>query len=393
MPCACIPGKAPVMSSMPPTPIATAPITAAAGSRESVSRLVDGPALDQGVKDQIVALLRRFDVARVAAMVETNFKVTVSREQMLAVWNERHAPETQTLAAPDESRPDKESLHPVDERECLLTLPGAVAEPAPLPAAAPAEAAPSTPTGPGPEQASIPIPTAATNTPTAPRKAPPGHPAPPQTKRPPAKRGIWEKVRVRKLSGDIQDYIIDCMARHQPPTLIAKTLEESFGVCVDPEQIVVCWRDRDALPTQTGRRQEKDSRSTLSDEIKEFIVKRLACYETPSRVAAAVRNYFGVDVDRRQVFAYDPAGSRPPAQRWIDLHAATRTRFLRETAGIAVAQKVVRLRMLDRLAQTAEENNCDERFARLLAQAARECGGFYDKQPLPLPAMAPPSAG
>ena len=128
----------------------------------------------------------------------------------------------------------------------------------------------------------------------------------------------------------------------------------------------------------------------LNDEIKEFIVKRIACYETPSRIAAAVRINFGVDIYRRQVFEYDPAGSRPPAQRWIDLHAATRARFLGETASIAVAQKAVRLRMLDRLVQTAEENNCDERLARFLAQAARKCGGFYDKQPLPLAAMAPP---
>jgi hypothetical protein len=36
--------------------------------------------------------------------------------------------------------------------------------------------------------------------------------------------------------------------------------EESFGVCIDPAQIIVCRQDRDAPGTQTGRRQEKDSR-------------------------------------------------------------------------------------------------------------------------------------
>ena len=365
------------MSSM--LPVATAPITAATGSARPVPRFFEDPARDQAVKDQIVAVAQRLGVARAAAMVEVNFNIAVSREQMRAVWDQRHAPKTETAPAldesrPDDSRPDKESVCPADQPgECRFTLPDVIPEPEPplsvVTDPAPAEAA-SAQTGPAPAQA---VPAAT--------KAPP-------PKAQPQKGVIWEKVRVRKLSGDIQDYIIDRMARHQPPTMIAETLEQRFGVCVDPEQIVVCWRDRNAPPIQTGCRQKRDSRRTLSDEVKEFIVKRLACYETPSRVAAAVRSYFGIDIDRRQIFAYDPAGSRPPAQRWIDLHAATRARYLKDTAGIAVAQKAVRLRMLDRLAQTAEEDSRDDRLARFLAQAARECGGFYDKQPLPFPALA-----
>ena len=121
----------------------------------------------------------------------------------------------------------------------------------------------------------------------------------------------------------------------------------------------------------------------LNDEIKEFIVKRIACYETPSRIAAAVRINFGIDVDRRQVFAYNPAGSQPPAQRWIDLHAATRARFLRDVAEIGVAQKVIRLRMLDRFAEMADDNNFHSKAAKFLEQAARECGGFYEKRRAP----------
>ena len=129
----------------------------------------------------------------------------------------------------------------------------------------------------------------------------------------------------------------------------------------------------------------------LNDEIKEFIVKRIACYETPSRIAAAVKTHFGIAIDRRRVFEYNPAGSRPPAQRWIDLHAATRARFLRDVAEIGVAQKVIRLRMLDRFAQMAEENNRDEKAAKFLEQAARECGGFYEKQKAPRSASQAPA--
>jgi len=92
-----------------------------------------------------------------------------------------------------------------------------------------------------------------------------------------------------------------------------------------------------------------------------------------------VRINFGIEIDRRRVFDYNPAGSRPPAQRWIDLHAATRAKFLRDVGEIGIAQKVVRLRMLDRFAQLAEDDHHYDRAARYLQQAARECGGFYEK--------------
>jgi hypothetical protein len=137
-----------------------------------------------------------------------------------------------------------------------------------------------------------------------------------------------------------------------------------------------------AAATQTGRRQDQKT-TVLTDEMKTFIVKGLARYETPTRVAASVQAAFGIAIDRRQVFAYDPAGSRPPAQRWIKLHAATRARFLRAASEIGVAQQVVRLRMLDRYANRADENNQMERAAAFLAQAAKECGGFYARYQRP----------
>jgi hypothetical protein len=121
----------------------------------------------------------------------------------------------------------------------------------------------------------------------------------------------------------------------------------------------------------------------LTDEVKAFIVRGLARYETPTRVALSVKSNFGLEIDRRQVFAYDPAGSRLPAQRWIDLHAATRAKFLQASAEIGVTQKVVRLRMLDRLAHRADQHNQMQRTAALLDQAAKECGGFYERYQRP----------
>jgi hypothetical protein len=131
--------------------------------------------------------------------------------------------------------------------------------------------------------------------------------------------------------------------------------------------------------------------SVLTDEIKAFIVRGLARYETPTRVAASVNAQFGIAIDRRQVYAYDPAGSRPPAQRWIDLHAATRAKFLAAAAEIGIAHKVVRLRMLDRYANRCDESNSMERAAAFLAQAAKECGGFYERYARPKAAAERPA--
>jgi len=119
--------------------------------------------------------------------------------------------------------------------------------------------------------------------------------------------------------------------------------------------------------------------AVLTDEIKEFIVKGLACYDSPTFVAESVRVNFGIEVTRQQVHEYDPSCSRPPAQRWCDLHAATRAAFLRDAAAIGVANKMVRLRRLDRLASRCERNSVALSLI-CLAQAAKECGGLYENR-------------
>jgi len=141
-----------------------------------------------------------------------------------------------------------------------------------------------------------------------------------------------------------------------------------------------CANDLEMLRTLTGGIQDGEAMSTLTDDIKEFIVKRLACYDTPSEVVEAVNVSFGVTVSRQQVHRYDPNCSDPPAQRWRDLHAATRQAFLREVAEIGIAQKAVRLAMLDRMARRAMANHRMDRTLSCLEQAAKECGGIYENR-------------
>jgi hypothetical protein len=132
-------------------------------------------------------------------------------------------------------------------------------------------------------------------------------------------------------------------------------------------------------PTFTGRLQDEESMQTLTDEIREFIVKGLARFETPSQVAEAVNETFGIAVSRQHVYRYDPKNTQPPAQRWRDLHALTREKFLRDVAEIGVSHKVVRLQMLDRLANRCERNAVALALASL-ELAAKECGGFYENR-------------
>ena len=129
--------------------------------------------------------------------------------------------------------------------------------------------------------------------------------------------------------------------------------------------------------------------TTLTDEIKEFIVKGLACFDTPSQVAEAVKATFGIEVSRQHVHTYDPASAQPPAPRWRELHAATRQAFLDDTAEIGIAQKAVRLRTLERYVQRAEARGSFTLAAAFLEQAAKECGGVYESRKSTLPPKGP----
>jgi len=142
---------------------------------------------------------------------------------------------------------------------------------------------------------------------------------------------------------------------------------------------------------------------TLNDEMKTFIVKRLACYETPSRVAEAVKANFDIEISRQHVYAYDPDSSQQIAPRWKELHAATRQALLRDAAEIGIAHKMVRLRMLERLAHRYERHSVALAL-KCLEMAAKECGGMYEnRKPIvalptrpqsavPEPAMSEPAA-
>ncbi len=86
----------------------------------------------------------------------------------------------------------------------------------------------------------------------------------------------------------------------------------------------------------------------LTDEHKTFIVQRLAMYDAPSQVAEAVKEEFGVTIDRQLVRCYNPTQVQL-AKKWTAIFEATRDSFLESLSDIPIAQRSVRLRVLDRI--------------------------------------------
>jgi len=126
---------------------------------------------------------------------------------------------------------------------------------------------------------------------------------------------------------------------------------------------------------------------TLTDEVKTFIVKRLACFDTPSQVADAVKADFDVEVSRQHVYAYDPKSSQRVGHVFHARMAEEAGHFAFPDVAAGIADKMIRLAMLDRMAHHTMANNQTSRTAALLEQAAKECGGIYEsRRPMKVPA-------
>lgn len=119
--------------------------------------------------------------------------------------------------------------------------------------------------------------------------------------------------------------------------------------------------------------------ATLNNEVRAFIVQALACFDTPSQVAASVKEEFGLELTRQKCEAHDPTkrAGRDLAAKWVTLFHDTRKRFREETAEIPIANRAYRLRALGRMAEKAEGMRNMALAVQILEQAAKECGDVY----------------
>lgn len=117
----------------------------------------------------------------------------------------------------------------------------------------------------------------------------------------------------------------------------------------------------------------------LNEAMQRFIVQALACYDTPTQVAEAVKEEFGIEVSRQQAASYDPTKvtSKALAKKWRVMFEDTRKRFREESAEIPIAQRAYRLRALERIAAKAERMRNLPLTLQVLEQAAKEVGDAY----------------
>lgn len=121
------------------------------------------------------------------------------------------------------------------------------------------------------------------------------------------------------------------------------------------------------------------AKAKLSREQQTFVVQSLACFDSPTVVATALRKEFSVTLAPQSIEAYDPTkkAGKNLAERWKALFEETRKTFLEDTASIAISHRAVRLRALQRMAEKAENSGNMVLASSLLKQAAEEVGGSY----------------
>ena len=117
----------------------------------------------------------------------------------------------------------------------------------------------------------------------------------------------------------------------------------------------------------------------LTEPQKLFIVRELACFGSPSEVAARVKEEFGIEVSRQQVDIYNPDSShgKELSKKWKKLHAEVREAFTKEQVDIPIRHRSFRSRELLEMYRRAKARGNLAQAAQFLEQAAKEWGDAY----------------
>jgi hypothetical protein len=118
----------------------------------------------------------------------------------------------------------------------------------------------------------------------------------------------------------------------------------------------------------------------LTDDQREYIVRRLAAYERPSRIRHEVRERFGIEISPTAIDHYDPTRRAKCGRRWADLFYAAR----RAHAG-SRSDEATRNRKVERLVLRTVEIVADRILNGVLAEAqhfATDAGEITDEDRL-----------
>ncbi|MEQ1599825.1 MAG: DUF2280 domain-containing protein [Methylotenera sp.] len=117
----------------------------------------------------------------------------------------------------------------------------------------------------------------------------------------------------------------------------------------------------------------------LKEHIKLFIIQHLACFDTPSEVVSAVKDEFGIDLNRSHIALYDPTNhsGRELGVKLKKFFYDKRKAFLEQIDQIPLASKHVRLNELSKMYYSARKRRNDVLAKDILEQIAKEVGGIY----------------
>lgn len=127
--------------------------------------------------------------------------------------------------------------------------------------------------------------------------------------------------------------------------------------------------------------------AALKDDVKAFIVRALACFDSPTDVCRQVKDEFGIEVTKQQVSAYHPERrvAKDLSEKWRTIFEETRRKFLDDVSTIPIANQAFRLRALNRMYDRVQSQGNTALAAQLIEQAAKESGGaFTNKQKVDL---------
>jgi hypothetical protein len=115
----------------------------------------------------------------------------------------------------------------------------------------------------------------------------------------------------------------------------------------------------------------------LTSDQKLYVMQELACFRTPSEIAAAVKEIFGVEISRQAVFGYNPEHNPALPEKWRVIFVQERRRFLEDLDSIAIAHRSYRLQELEAIYRRAWSMNSLVLALQALEQAAKEMGGVF----------------
>ena len=116
------------------------------------------------------------------------------------------------------------------------------------------------------------------------------------------------------------------------------------------------------------------SRGKLNDRLKEYVVERLAGFDSPTAIAKSLREEFGVTVCRQSIEQYHPLRRPRCAEKWKLHFFATRRAIIEGKAERGAANKMVRLRWRENMVLRAMEREDFALADRLLNSIAGEVG-------------------